>query len=127
MREADEATLYVWKKKYGELTTKELRKMRQLEGGARVAMAATRRRSVRLINWLQDIFPETAVELGVPFMRGPLAMSFAALRNRSLHRAVANVVIGDLMRQKVEALGVPARRIHVIPNWCNDDRECATN
>jgi len=26
-----EATFYVWKKKYGELTTSELRKMRQLE------------------------------------------------------------------------------------------------
>ena len=26
-----EATLYVWKKKYGELSTSELRKMRQLE------------------------------------------------------------------------------------------------
>ena len=26
-----EATFYVWKKKYGELTTSELRKMRQME------------------------------------------------------------------------------------------------
>src|SRR5215469_16398553 len=38
-----------------------------------VAMVAARRKGARLVNWLQDIYPETAVELGVPFMRGPLA------------------------------------------------------
>jgi colanic acid biosynthesis glycosyl transferase WcaI len=86
-----------------------------------VAMAAARRKAARLINWLQDIFPETAVELGVPLMRGPAAVSLGALRNRSLREAEATVVIGRLMRRKVEALGIPPGRIHVIPNWCNDE------
>ena len=45
------------------------------------AMAAARRNGARLVNWLQDIYPETAVELGVPLMRGPVAASLAALRN----------------------------------------------
>jgi colanic acid biosynthesis glycosyl transferase WcaI len=86
-----------------------------------VAMAIARRKGARLINWLQDIFPETAVELGVPFMRGPLAASLAVLRNRSLRDAEATVVIGHLMARKVEALGTPVERIHVIPNWSNDE------
>ena len=86
-----------------------------------VAMAAARRNGARLVNWLQDIYPETAVELGVPFMRGPLAASLTALRNRSLRRADATVVVGDLMARKVESLGAPAARVHVIPNWCNDE------
>jgi colanic acid biosynthesis glycosyl transferase WcaI len=86
-----------------------------------VAMAAVNRKGARLMNWLQDIFPETAVELGVPFMRGPLVVSLAALRNRSLRSAEATVVIGELMRQKVATLGAPPERIHVIPNWCNDE------
>jgi glycosyltransferase involved in cell wall biosynthesis len=73
-----------------------------------------------LIHWLQDIFPETAVELGVPFMRGPVAASLAMLRNWSLRNAEATAVIGDLMARKVEALGTPPERIHVIPNWSND-------
>src|SRR5215468_7057297 len=38
-----------------------------------VAMAAARRNGARLVNWIQDIYPETAVGLGVPFMRGPFA------------------------------------------------------
>src|SRR6516165_9206252 len=86
-----------------------------------VAMAAARRKGARLVNWLQDIYPETAVALGVPFMRGPLAASLTALRNRSLRQADATVVIGDLMARKVESLGAPSTRVHVIPNWCNDE------
>jgi glycosyltransferase involved in cell wall biosynthesis len=86
-----------------------------------VAMAAARRKGARLVNWLQDIYPETAVALGVPFMRGPLAASLTALRNRSLRRADATVVVGDLMARKVESLGAPAARVQVIPNWCHDE------
>jgi glycosyltransferase involved in cell wall biosynthesis len=85
-----------------------------------IALAAARRNSARLVNWLQDIYPETAVELGVPLMRGPVAASLATLRNRSLRQAEATVVVGDLMAEKVETLGTPPSRIHVIPNWCND-------
>jgi glycosyltransferase involved in cell wall biosynthesis len=86
-----------------------------------VARPVARRNGARLVNWLQDIYPETAVELGVPFMRGPVAASLAALRNATLREAAATVVVGDLMGRKVEALGAPAERIHVIPNWCNDE------
>jgi glycosyltransferase involved in cell wall biosynthesis len=86
-----------------------------------IAMAAARRTGARLVNWLQDIYPETAVELGVPFMRGPLAASLTALRNRSLRHAEATVVVGDLMARKVESLGAPSARVYVIPNWCHDE------
>jgi colanic acid biosynthesis glycosyl transferase WcaI len=85
-----------------------------------VAMAAARRKSAGLINWLQDLYPELAVELGVPFMQGPLAAGLAELRNRSLRSAEATVVVGNLVGQKVQALGIPSKRIHVIPNWCDD-------
>jgi glycosyltransferase involved in cell wall biosynthesis len=86
-----------------------------------VALEATQRRSARLVNWLQDIYPETAVKLGVPLMRGPLAAGLAALRDRSLRRAVATVVVGDLMGRKAAALGAAPEAIHVIPNWCDDE------
>jgi glycosyltransferase involved in cell wall biosynthesis len=86
-----------------------------------VAMAAVRRSRARLVNWLQDIYPELAVELGVPFIRGPVASALAAARNRSLRLAEATVAVGDLMGQKVVALGASAARVHVIPNWCDDE------
>src|SRR6266566_780915 len=36
-----------------------------------VAMLVARERNARLVNWLQDIYPEAAAELGVPLMQGP--------------------------------------------------------
>jgi glycosyltransferase involved in cell wall biosynthesis len=86
-----------------------------------VARPVARRNGARLVNWLQDIYPETAVELGVPFMSGPVAASLAALRNATLREAAATVVVGDLMGHKVKTLGAPAERIHVIANWCDDE------
>jgi glycosyltransferase involved in cell wall biosynthesis len=86
-----------------------------------VALAAARKSGARLVNWLQDIYPETAVVLGVPLMRGPVAAGLVTLRNRSLRAAEATVVVGDLMARKVETLGAAPGTIQVIPNWCNDE------
>lgn len=85
-----------------------------------IGMVAAERKHARLVNWLQDIYPETAAELGVPLMRGPIAAALTMLRNRSLRRAEATVVVGNLMAQKLELLGASPSHVHVIPNWCND-------
>src|SRR5579863_2042833 len=73
-----------------------------------VAMDPAHRNGARLVNWLQDIYPETAAVLGVPLMRGPLALSLKALRDRSLRQADATVVVGELMARRVAKLSVPA-------------------
>ncbi len=86
-----------------------------------VAMAAARSCGAHLVNWLQDLYPEIAVQLDVPFIRGPIAATLAGLRNRSLRDAAANVVVGDAMGRKIDALGAPSARTHVIPNWCDDE------
>jgi colanic acid biosynthesis glycosyl transferase WcaI len=87
-----------------------------------VVLATTiRQRGAHLINWLQDIYPETATVLGVPLIRGPIARSLAGLRNTTLRDAGATVVAGELMARRVQALGVKAERIHVITNWCDDE------
>jgi glycosyltransferase involved in cell wall biosynthesis len=86
-----------------------------------VALAVAHRSGARMVNWLQDLYPEIAIELDVPFMRGPVATSLCTLRNRTLRDADATVVVGELMARRVETLGVPAPRIYVIPNWCNDE------
>lgn len=85
------------------------------------AMHAARRRSLRLVNWMQDIYPELAARLGVPLLRGAVGRGLARLRDASLDIAVANVVVGDKMAESVRGRGVPAARVHVIPNWCDDE------
>jgi colanic acid biosynthesis glycosyl transferase WcaI len=87
-----------------------------------VAAAAARRRRCGLINWLQDLYPELAVALGVPLIRGPVAGMLTGLRDQSLRAAAANVVVGRLMARKVEALGIDPAQIHVIANWCDDEQ-----
>jgi glycosyltransferase involved in cell wall biosynthesis len=82
---------------------------------------ATRWRGAHLVNWLQDVFPEVASELGVGQGRlSKLAYALLrGLRDRSLKRASCNVVIGDLMARRLRALGVSPARIRVIPNWAD--------
>jgi colanic acid biosynthesis glycosyl transferase WcaI len=86
-----------------------------------VAMRVARRREALLINWLQDIYPEVAVELGVPFLKGPITRGLARLRDRCLKVAVVNVVVGELMAEQVASRNVSAGRINVIANWSDDD------
>ncbi len=85
------------------------------------AMGVANRRGAYLVNWLQDIYPEVAVALGVPFLKGPVLRWISYLRDRSLNAAAANVVVGNLMADKVAARGAVSGRIHVISNWSDDD------
>lgn len=60
-----------------------------------IAMIAAKLRRARLVNWIQDLFPEVAEGLGI---RVPLARP---IRDLSLRAARANVVLGDRMAARV--------------------------
>ncbi|MEM9531225.1 MAG: glycosyltransferase family 4 protein [Pseudomonadota bacterium] len=75
---------------------------------------AVRLRRARLLNWLQDLFPEVAQELG---LLGPLPAALARfLRNQGLRRARNNVVISRAMAARVSALGLAPERQRLIEN-----------
>lgn len=76
-------------------------------------------KGARLVNWLQDVFPEVAAELRVAAGRGLGGRMLRWLRTGSLRRAAANVVLGRLMRERVINLGVDPMRIREIPNWAD--------
>lgn len=81
-----------------------------------VARVATRRRAL-LVNWLQDLFPEVAVGVGLggQLLR-PAFGVLRRVRDRSLYGAACNVAIGDGMAERLAALGVPRSKIAVLPN-----------
>lgn len=86
-----------------------------------VAGPVARWRGAAFVNWLQDIFPEVAVELGVgesPTAR-VLFRILGRLRDASLRRATVTIAIGDRMAQRVVGFGVPAARVRVIANWAD--------
>ncbi len=84
-------------------------------------------RGYRTINWLQDIYPEIAIELGVSGLKGRVGRLLTALRNRSLRTAKMNIVIGEDMAQRVIAFGVEAARVRTIRNWTDDEQIVPSN
>jgi len=84
-----------------------------------VASVVARWRGARLVNWVQDVFPEVAEALGVRALAGPQAGLLRRLRNAGFRSAAANVVLGERMALQLARAGAPAARIRVIPNWAD--------
>ncbi len=79
-------------------------------------------RGARLVNWLQDVFPEVAGRMGVRLARGLPGAMLRALRDWSLRAAATNVVLGEGMRSQVQALaGLAPGRLVVIHNWADGE------
>lgn len=81
-----------------------------------VAALTARLRGAVLVNWIQDLFPEVALALGVRAAR-LLDAPLRALRDQSLRVASRNVAIGWLMARRIIDQGVEPARIEVIHNW----------
>jgi len=84
-----------------------------------VAAIVVRLCGARLINWTQDLFPEVATALGVKGI-GLFAPILRAARNFSQRSAQQNVVLGQRMAARLEALGIPKNKICVIHNWSDE-------
>jgi colanic acid biosynthesis glycosyl transferase WcaI len=78
------------------------------------------------VNWLQDVFPETATALGLALRPAALARLLTGWRNASLRAAAGNVAIGARMRDRLVAQGIDAASIRVIPNWAAETAEPVT-
>lgn len=85
-----------------------------------VAAIVARRRRAKLVNWIQDLFPEVAVALGMKGVSGRLGRRLQRWRNRSLDVAGTNVVLGRRMAARLHDEGVRSPVV-VIPNWADGD------
>ncbi len=83
-----------------------------------IAAVVAKGRGAKLINWIQDLFPEVANAVGVSGI-GHLEWALSSLRNWSLHAALWNIVIGDVMAKKVESEGISPGSIRIIHNWAD--------
>jgi len=86
-----------------------------------VAAIVVKARRAKLINWIQDLFPEVADALGIGG-RGIATGLLRSARNWSLRIAARNVVIGNGMAMRIAGEGIHPDTIAVIPNWsdgCN--------
>jgi colanic acid biosynthesis glycosyl transferase WcaI len=85
-----------------------------------IVVPIARLKDCRIINWLQDLYPEVALAVGTPFLRPIVAKFIKVIRDRSLRAADCNVVIATAMAERVSALDVKKEHIRVIHNWVND-------
>jgi glycosyltransferase involved in cell wall biosynthesis len=83
-----------------------------------VAAVVAKIRGAKLINWIQDLFPEVAGVLGVGGI-GRLEGLLRSVRNWSLRTAYKNVAIGDGMAKKLTEQGIKPDAIQVIHNWAD--------
>lgn len=73
-----------------------------------------------LVNWVQDLFPEVATSLDVYGVRFA-APILKRLRNQSLRQGRSNVVLGEIMAERLRGEGVPSDQITIIENWADGD------
>lgn len=79
--------------------------------------APVRLRGGQMVNWIMDLFPETAIELGL-FDRVPfLGRLTARLRDRSIARSRLTICPTERMADYLLARGLPADRIRILHHW----------
>ena len=83
-----------------------------------VAAMVAKIRRAKLINWIQDLFPEVAEALGIGGI-GRIEGLLRSVRNWSLRTAYKNVVIGNRMATKLTEEGIQSDTIQVIHNWAD--------
>jgi colanic acid biosynthesis glycosyl transferase WcaI len=86
-----------------------------------VAAVAARLKGARLINWLQDVFPEVAAQLGAMPIPAILEPGLRRMRDASLRAAKANVVLGSRMLEYLGTRGVPHSKCMIIENSADPD------
>jgi colanic acid biosynthesis glycosyl transferase WcaI len=78
------------------------------------------RRSV-LVNWLHDLFPEIALELGIGGRRGATAKAALWLRDYSVRRAAINIAPIRRMTAYLRTRGIPPDALVTIAHWSDGD------
>ena len=85
-----------------------------------VAGIVARLRGARLANWVQDVFPEAAIALGITGMSGLFGRGLQLLRDGSLRQAAINIALGEKMAAYLGGRDLLHDRVEVIHNWVDD-------
>jgi colanic acid biosynthesis glycosyl transferase WcaI len=70
---------------------------------------------------IQDLWPDTLEATGM--VNSPAVLGAVRIACDQVHRAAARIVVlSEGFRERLIARGVPAEKIEVIPNWCEDEQ-----
>jgi len=86
-----------------------------------VGTLAKQFRGSRHFIWEMDVYPDIAVALGVFRPHSLLTRVSGGLADWSRRRADGIIALGECMRDRLLARGIPPERIHVAENWADGD------
>jgi hypothetical protein len=87
-----------------------------------VAALAVPGRARSLVFWSMDLNPDEAIAAGWLRDKSPVARLLSRMLLHSLQRADRIVALDRFMKARIEAKGIPAEKILVVPPWSHDDR-----
>lgn len=87
-----------------------------------VATLAVPGRARSLVFWSMDLNPDEAIAAGWLRAESPVARLLSRLLLHSLQRADCIVALDRFMKARIEAKGIPAEKVLVVPPWSHDDR-----
>jgi glycosyltransferase involved in cell wall biosynthesis len=85
------------------------------------AMLPTALTGAKRVNWIMDLFPEVAIDLGLLKRGGVIARSIQKLRDYSFSQANNNVVPMSRMEDFLTSRGIAEDRIAIVHHWSDGD------
>lgn len=86
------------------------------------AVRAAKKKGMRVVAMLQDVWPDNAVQSGLIGQRGLLYRYFEAWQRYVYRKADRIICISDDMKGFIISKGVPAEKITIIYNWGYSDK-----
>ena len=79
-------------------------------------------RATNLVFWSMDLNPDEAIAAGWLSEKSIPARVLSRMLLYSLKRAAVVVALDRFMKDRIQAKGIPAEKILVVPPWSHDDR-----
>src|SRR5579864_8755623 len=79
-------------------------------------------RASNLVFWSMDLNPDEAIAAGWLSEKSLTARVLSRMLLYSLKRAAVVVALDRFMKDRIQAKGIPAEKILVVPPWSHDDR-----
>ncbi len=86
-----------------------------------LATLAVPRRVRSLVFWSMDLNPDQAIAAGWLRAESPLGRLLSRMLLHSLQSADCIVALDRFMRHRIQAKGIPAEKVMVVPPWSHDD------
>jgi colanic acid biosynthesis glycosyl transferase WcaI len=87
-----------------------------------VAGLAVPFRARGLVFWSMDLNPDEAIAAGWLRDKSLIARLLSGMLLHSLRRADRIVALDRFMRDRIQAKGIPAEKVLIVPPWSHDDR-----